>query len=152
MRPRPPAEAACPRRTGRPRAAWRGPGRARAPRSPPSSWVVPSVRSSRRTSSRPYRLGATYPRMNETKRPRSWWLREALADDPGEPCPPLERDVDADVLVIGGGYTGMWTAHFIKEAEPDRNVVLLEKDICGGGPSGRNGGVVNALLGGLEAP
>ena len=89
--------------------------------------------------------------MNETKRPRSWWLREALADDPGEPCPPLERDVDADVLVIGGGYTGMWTAHFIKEAEPDRNVVLLEKDICGGGPSGRNGGFVNAFWEDIES-
>src|SRR5262249_51378741 len=66
-------------------------------------------------------------------RERSYWLREALADDPGEPCPPLSGDTEADVLVVGGGYTGMWTAHFLKECQPDVDVVLLEQDICGGG-------------------
>src|SRR5438445_12406697 len=73
---------------------------------------------------------------------RSWWLREALADDPGEPCPPLRGDTRADIIVIGGGYTGLWSAHFIKELEPSNDVVLLEQDICGGGPSGRNGGFI----------
>jgi glycine/D-amino acid oxidase-like deaminating enzyme len=73
---------------------------------------------------------------------RSWWLREALAHDPGEPCPPLSGDTIADVLVIGGGYTGLWTAWFLKELEPDVDVAVLEHDICGGGPSGRNGGFV----------
>ncbi|MFB3738688.1 MAG: NAD(P)/FAD-dependent oxidoreductase [Candidatus Velamenicoccus archaeovorus] len=76
---------------------------------------------------------------------RSWWLREALAlpEFAGEPCPPLSGDVTADVVVVGGGYTGMWTAYFLKEREPGVDVVLLEQDICGGGPSGRNGGFVN---------
>src|SRR5438270_14045724 len=78
-------------------------------------------------------------------RERSYWLREALANDPGEPCPPLAGHVEADVLIVGGGYTGMWTAHFLKEREPALDVVLLEQDICGGGPSGRNGGFVNDL-------
>ncbi|MEX1046103.1 MAG: FAD-binding oxidoreductase [Actinomycetota bacterium] len=81
---------------------------------------------------------------------RSYWLREALADDPGEPCPPLANDTEADVIIIGGGYTGMWTAHFLKQAEPSLDVVLLEQDICGGGPSGRNGGFVNDLWDDLE--
>ena len=80
---------------------------------------------------------------------RSWWLRDALADDPGEPAPPLVGDTTADVVILGGGYTGMWTAWFLKEAEPDLDVVVLEQDICGGGPSGRNGGFVNSWWSGL---
>jgi glycine/D-amino acid oxidase-like deaminating enzyme len=80
---------------------------------------------------------------------RSWWLREALAADPGEPAPPLATDTTADVAILGGGYTGMWTAWFLKEREPDLDVVLLEQDICGGGPSGRNGGFVNSWWSGM---
>ncbi len=76
---------------------------------------------------------------------RSWWMEEALAADPGEPCPPLAGDTAADVVILGGGYTGMWTAHFLKERDPGVDVVLLERDICGGGPSGRNGGFVNGF-------
>ena len=71
-------------------------------------------------------------------------MHDALAADPGEPAPPLDRDTTADVVVLGGGYTGMWTAWFLKEAEPELDIVLLEQDICGGGPSGRNGGFVNS--------
>ena len=75
---------------------------------------------------------------------RSWWLREALAAerDPA-PAPALAGDVDAEVAVIGGGYTGMWTAYFLSERMPGSRIVLLEQDICGGGPSGRNGGFVH---------
>ncbi|MEJ7801772.1 MAG: FAD-binding oxidoreductase [Candidatus Limnocylindria bacterium] len=75
---------------------------------------------------------------------RSWWLREALASegDPA-PAPALANEIDADVAIIGGGYTGMWTAYFLAERAPDMRIVLLEQDICGGGPSGRNGGFVH---------
>jgi glycine/D-amino acid oxidase-like deaminating enzyme len=72
-------------------------------------------------------------------------MEEALANDPGEPCPPLAADTATDVLVLGGGYTGLWTAFFLKERDPGIDVVVLERDICGGGPSGRNGGFVNGL-------
>jgi glycine/D-amino acid oxidase-like deaminating enzyme len=75
---------------------------------------------------------------------RSWWLREALAADPGEPCPALSGDVTADVVILGGGYTGMWTAWFLKDRDPAIDVAILEQDICGGGPSGRNGGFLNS--------
>jgi len=82
---------------------------------------------------------------------RSWWLREALAlpEFAGEPCPPLAADTKADVVVLGGGYTGLWTAWFVKQLDPGAEVVLLEQDICGGGPSGRNGGFVNSFWGDL---
>ena len=71
---------------------------------------------------------------------RSWWLREALAGEPGQPCPPLAGDVRADVVIVGGGFTGLWTAYFLTERNPNLGIVVLEQDICGGGPSGRNGG------------
>lgn len=71
---------------------------------------------------------------------RSWWLREALAAEPGPVCPPLTADTSADVVIIGGGFTGLWTAYFLTEADPRLGIVILEQDICGGGPSGRNGG------------
>ncbi len=76
---------------------------------------------------------------------RSPWLRDALAaeGDP-PPLPGLSRDRSCDVAIVGGGYTGLWTALQLKERAPEREVVLLEQDICGGGPSGRNGGFVNA--------
>lgn len=59
--------------------------------------------------------------------------------------PELVGDVSADVLVIGGGYTGMWAAWQVKVLEPEASVVLLESEICGFGPSGRNGGFCNVM-------
>ena len=78
---------------------------------------------------------------------RSWWLQEALArpEFEGEPAPPLEGDTSADVVILGGGYTGLWTALHLKELDPGVDVVLLEQDICGGGPSGRNGGFISSF-------
>ncbi|MDQ5808784.1 MAG: FAD-binding oxidoreductase, partial [Actinomycetota bacterium] len=52
----------------------------------------------------------------------------------------MSGDATADVAVVGGGYTGMWTAWHLAEAGAD--VALLEADVCGHGPSGRNGGFV----------
>lgn len=71
---------------------------------------------------------------------RSWWLREALASEDATPCAPLAGNATADVLIVGGGFTGLWTAYFLKELRPELGVVVLEQDICGGGPSGRNAG------------
>ena len=72
---------------------------------------------------------------------RSWWLREALATEPdAKACPPLAGDERADVVIVGGGFTGLWTAYWLTERNPNLGVTVLEQDICGGGPSGRNGG------------
>ncbi|HET9152986.1 MAG TPA: FAD-dependent oxidoreductase [Solirubrobacterales bacterium] len=72
-----------------------------------------------------------------------YWIEEAGA---AEPRPPLAGGRDADVLVVGGGYTGMWTAWYARQLEPEARIVLLEaEEVCGRGPSGRNGGFCNAM-------
>jgi glycine/D-amino acid oxidase-like deaminating enzyme len=75
---------------------------------------------------------------------RSFWLQEALANDPGEPTPPLDRHVVADVCVIGGGFAGLWTAIRLTEREPGLRIAIVEQDIVGGGASGRNGGFASS--------
>lgn len=69
-----------------------------------------------------------------------WWIEEA-----GAPAarPPLSGVAAADVVVVGGGFLGMWTAWQLLERDPGCAVVLLEAQRCGFGPSGRNGGFVN---------
>jgi glycine/D-amino acid oxidase-like deaminating enzyme len=73
-----------------------------------------------------------------------WWIEEALAaEGEAEPAPPLEDDAEADVAIVGGGYTGLWTALALSERDPNLRIVVLEADECGFGPSGRNGGFVH---------
>jgi glycine/D-amino acid oxidase-like deaminating enzyme len=76
-----------------------------------------------------------------------WWLEEA-----GEVMPtrPLDGDTRADVVVVGGGYLGLWTAWQLRELEPELDVLVLEAAVCGHGPSGRNGGFCETLWG--DAP
>jgi glycine/D-amino acid oxidase-like deaminating enzyme len=69
--------------------------------------------------------------------PVPWWLEEAPPDPEAEP---LAGDAEADVAVVGGGYTGLWTALALKRREPGLRVTLLEAEHIGYGPSGRNGG------------
>jgi glycine/D-amino acid oxidase-like deaminating enzyme len=80
--------------------------------------------------------------MAERHTARGWWLEQA-----GMPTsrPPLSGEISADVVVVGGGYTGMWTAWHVKRLAPEARVVVLEAGISGEGPSGRNGGFANTL-------
>ncbi|MFE2385195.1 NAD(P)/FAD-dependent oxidoreductase [Streptomyces misionensis] len=53
---------------------------------------------------------------------------------------PLSGDATADVVIVGGGYTGLWTAYYLKKAAPFLRITVLEQKFCGYGASGRNGG------------
>ncbi|MET7690983.1 FAD-dependent oxidoreductase [Streptomyces sp. NPDC005483] len=53
---------------------------------------------------------------------------------------PLGGDASADVVIVGGGYTGLWTAYYLKKAVPFLRITVLEQKFCGYGASGRNGG------------
>ncbi|MFE4636924.1 NAD(P)/FAD-dependent oxidoreductase [Streptomyces sp. NPDC056773] len=80
--------------------------------------------------------------LSEAK-PVSYWL-----DDPGKPAaePALTGDEHCDLLVVGGGYSGLWTALIAKERDPARDVVLIEGHEAGWAASGRNGGFCAASL------
>jgi len=57
--------------------------------------------------------------------------------------------VRADVCIVGGGYTGLWTALALRERDLSLKVVLVEAEVCGAGPSGRNGGFLHGYWAGL---
>ena len=74
---------------------------------------------------------------------RSFWLDTLPEREPHEP---LVEVLDADLCIVGGGYTGLWAALYAKALDPAREVVLLEATRCGSGASGRNGGFVQCSL------
>ncbi|GAA1935632.1 FAD-dependent oxidoreductase [Microbacterium aoyamense] len=79
----------------------------------------------------------------------SWWWRD-LGGVP-EPRDALAGDTDVDVAIVGGGYTGLWTAYYLKMLQPDLRVAVLEQRFAGFGASGRNGGwLTNSVTGGRE--
>jgi glycine/D-amino acid oxidase-like deaminating enzyme len=63
-----------------------------------------------------------------------------------EPRPALGGDLDVDVAVVGAGYTGLWTAWYLKSLDPGLGIAVVEKEIAGFGASGRNGGWCSALF------
>ena len=70
-----------------------------------------------------------------------WWDGER----PSAPRPALASHETVDVCIVGAGYTGLWTAYYLLEADPSLNVLVLEAEHVGFGASGRNGGWVSAL-------
>jgi glycine/D-amino acid oxidase-like deaminating enzyme len=79
-----------------------------------------------------------------TVQPELWWLDS----DPLEPVSQsaLIGEVGADLCIVGGGYTGLWTALLAKERDPQRDVVIVEQYETGAGASGRNGGFCSYSL------
>ncbi|MGN9774182.1 NAD(P)/FAD-dependent oxidoreductase [Micromonospora sp. H33] len=75
--------------------------------------------------------------------PVPYWLDRPERPDP---LPPLVGATDTDLLVVGGGYSGLWTALLAKQDDPDRDVLLVEAGTCGWAASGRNGGFCAASL------
>jgi len=71
---------------------------------------------------------------------QSPWFVEALQKEEDLKINQLDLNLNTDICIIGGGFTGLWTALKIKEKNPSTNIIILEKDLCGSGASGRNGG------------
>ena len=76
---------------------------------------------------------------------QSPWFTEALEAEDKLVINQLNSKEIADICIVGGGYTGLWTAIKIKEKQPKSNVIIIEKDLCGSGASGRNGGCMIPL-------
>jgi putative aminophosphonate oxidoreductase len=75
---------------------------------------------------------------NQTFQP--FWFAQAMnLETPSQPKV-LEHDIQTDICIVGGGYTGLWTAINIKQQKPELDVVVIDKGLCGSGASGRNGG------------
>ena len=75
-----------------------------------------------------------------------------LATYPGDllPRPALDGDTEVDVAIVGGGFTGLWTAYYLAERDPSLSILVIEREICGFGASGRNGGwCVGELVAGV---
>ena len=77
-----------------------------------------------------------------------WW--QARGIPPRRPS--LPGGTEADVCIVGAGYTGLWTAYYLKRADPGLRIVVLEASFAGFGASGRNGGWVTADLAGITGP
>ena len=116
--------------------------------SPGGDSPVPARATTGGTTRQPPRsaTGGTTPHAPAGDGPRngevSWWWR-ALGGFPVRRSS-LPGPEEADVCIVGAGYTGLWTAYYLKEARPDLRVVVLEAAFAGFGASGRNGGWVTA--------
>ena len=78
----------------------------------------------------------------------SYWF-DSLDADPKQRSP-LPGDCEVDVAIVGGGFTGLWTAYYLMLADPSCRVAVLERETAGFGASGRNGGWCVAMIHGLE--
>jgi glycine/D-amino acid oxidase-like deaminating enzyme len=79
-------------------------------------------------------------------RARSLWLDQL--SEPLTPRASLPGNIDCDAAIVGAGFTGLWSAYYLKRAQPDLRVVVLEAEIAGYGPSGRNGGWASSGIAG----
>jgi len=81
-----------------------------------------------------------------TAPPASLWLDTLPENDLRRRRPPLTGPTEADVAIVGAGYTGLWTAYYLARRDPSLRIVVLEREFAGFGASGRNGGWLSNLL------
>ena len=84
--------------------------------------------------------------MSEPSQYRSLSLWHETAGDDWAPRPSLPGTATADVVIVGAGYTGLWTAYHLLRSDPALRVSVLEREVAGFGASGRNGGWCSALF------
>nr|MBA2767973.1 FAD-dependent oxidoreductase [Sporichthyaceae bacterium] len=77
---------------------------------------------------------------------RTLSLWHDTAGEDWTPREPLPGDREADVAIVGAGFTGLWTAFYLARADPSLRIVVLEREVAGFGASGRNGGWCSALF------
>jgi len=78
----------------------------------------------------------------------SYW-HDSLPD-PLQARAALQQDLDVDLAIVGAGYTGLWTAYYLKQIDPALNIAILESEVAGFGASGRNGGWCSGFLSGID--
>ena len=86
------------------------------------------------------------PSVRSNLRQLSLWHDTLPAEDTLQPRPALPGDVDVDVAIVGAGFTGLWTAHYLRAADPSLRIAVLERSVAGFGASGRNGGWASAIM------
>lgn len=81
----------------------------------------------------------------------SWWFADAMALEAGQPpSPALSGEITVDVAIVGGGYTGLWTALALKARKPSLSIALIEARLCGSGASGKTGAKVHGYWSSLQ--
>ena len=70
----------------------------------------------------------------------SFWFKQALEREHPLDTQSMSEDITVDVAIVGGGYTGLWTAIMLKEEQPELEIIVIDKGLCGSGASGANGG------------
>jgi len=74
------------------------------------------------------------------KRPRAVWIEDALALETQQPVSELSGEQRVDICIVGGGFTGLWTANRLREFDQTASIAVIDADLCGTGASGRNSG------------
>jgi len=74
-----------------------------------------------------------------------FWFSEAIAKEKKIFSSPLKDNTRTNICIVGGGYTGLWTALQLKKQEPNIDIIIIDKNLCGSGASGRNGGCMLTL-------
>jgi glycine/D-amino acid oxidase-like deaminating enzyme len=88
------------------------------------------------------RVGVKMPRMRPIEQACYWYSTvQGL-----QPSPPLQGDVECQIAIVGAGFTGLWTAHFLKSLQPNLDIAVIEQGVAGYGASGRNAGIVSPCL------
>ena len=79
----------------------------------------------------------------------SWWFADVMRTE-GAPAAALSGELTVDVAIVGGGYTGLWTALALKARKPGLSVAVIEAGLCGGAASGKNGGKAHGYWSSLQ--